>query len=252
MSSLLSRSLGDVKNQSAPSTGPSRSGSSRSSRDSPYSRPSEDKWKHDLYNKAPPPVDAQGNLKKSNKLFISNLHYEGLGQLTILRCPGHVGNSRVTVSETELEKLFAQIGPLSTLPKINYDRSGRSQGTARLAYGSEGLAQRAKEAFDGASAKGQPITVQYDFRVDRVVPEPGTLLARLESDIPNKKNRPYEPPTSGPRPGGPSGAPRVTRKPATATDLDAELDAFMGADKKGVDSVNAGKSTDASADVEMS
>lgn len=39
--------------------------------------------------------------------------------------------------------------------RIKFDRSGRSEGIAWVTYGNEEHAAHAKEAFDGALAKGQ-------------------------------------------------------------------------------------------------
>lgn len=44
---------------------------------------------------------------------------------------------------------------------IQYDRSGRSTGTAIVIYGNVQDAEAAKEEYDGANAKGQPITISY-------------------------------------------------------------------------------------------
>ncbi|GAA5824423.1 hypothetical protein JCM10212_000784, partial [Sporobolomyces blumeae] len=238
-------------------------------------------WKHDMYNDKPAPAASAapggslaarlsgaaapaGNSLKTTKLIIRDLHYE--------------------VSERELELLFVQIGPLASGPKIKvrpsrdslqpamtpltqFDRSGRSEGMAWLSYTTPEHATQAKEAFDGALAKGQNIKVEYDTRVDRTQPAPGSLLARLDAD-PNAPKGPRNAPIRGGRPhvgpqrgvgsdnrtgrgprtsgagdrdsrgersgggerggrGGGGGAGRFKREPKTNDDLDRELEAFM-------------------------
>lgn len=96
---------------------------------------------------------------------------------------------------------------------FKFDRSGRSEGVAWVTYASEKHAAAAKEAFDGAIAKGEldppparvhdnrpapvlnrfvlcsvlapgePIKVDFDYRIDRPLergtPAAGSLLARV-------------------------------------------------------------------------
>ncbi|GAA5827378.1 hypothetical protein JCM5353_001450 [Sporobolomyces roseus] len=271
--SLLSRAMGSItKGSDQPPTGPSNPGNRRQSgggganRASPYARPSGDSWKHDKFaesnsstasNAAAPSSKAGGSLaarlsgngassvgqgQRSNKLVIKDLHYE--------------------VSERELELLFVQIGPIATGPKIKFDKSGRSTGLAWVSYTSEDHAAAAKQAFDGCPAKGQNIKVEYDYRTDRTVPTPGSLLARLDADpnaprgprnasAPIRGGRPHVGPQRGvgavsdsrpPRnaPGGPrrgggvergvggqGGGRGGKREPKTNDDLDKELEAFM-------------------------
>ncbi|GAA5919708.1 hypothetical protein JCM1841_000758 [Sporobolomyces salmonicolor] len=263
MSSLLSRAVGGIQRDdgSAPVNSRRQSGGT-GGRNSPYARPS-DSWKHDRFDQdsqpsASPSSAPEGSLAarlsgnaaapaqtgRSNKLVIRNLHYE--------------------VSERELELLFVQIGPIASGPKIKFDRSGRSEGIAWVTYTSEEHAAQAKEAFDGASAKGQNIKVDFDFRPDRAaergVPAPGSLLARLESD--HSRGPKYASPSSTARGRGGPGAqrgvgsfdprdsrsaprggarggrggrggreggrePRERKEPKTNDDLDRELEAYL-------------------------
>ncbi|GAA5893037.1 hypothetical protein JCM6882_006921 [Rhodosporidiobolus microsporus] len=259
-SSLLDRALSGAQGQ----RGGRKSAGGGTGRNSPYERPAADSWKHDKFsqqqqqeeNDAPrpsfsgagaggkgslaqrlgAPAAAGGKEGRSNKLVIKNLHYE--------------------VSERELELLFVQIGPIATGPKIKFDRSGRSEGIAWVTYGSEAHAAQAKEAFNGAPAKGQPIEVDFDHRPDRAsergAPAPGSLLARLSgggNDSARSSNK-YAPPASsrpargrpergvgsgsgasrggaGGRGGKREGGARQKREPKTNEDLDKELEAFM-------------------------
>ncbi|PGH10006.1 THO complex subunit 4 [Blastomyces parvus] len=78
----------------------------------------------------PPPTGA--------KLRVTNLHYD--------------------LSEDDLEDLFTRVGPINAL-SLRYDRAGRSEGVAFVTYKRLVDAQTAIREFDGANAKGQPITL---------------------------------------------------------------------------------------------
>ncbi|GAA5912885.1 hypothetical protein JCM5296_003895 [Sporobolomyces johnsonii] len=285
MSSLLSRAVGGIRRDdgSAPAN-PRRQSGGTGGRNSPYARPA-DSWKHDKFDQDSQPyaepsspkgslaarlastgAAAPAQTARSSKLVIRNLHYE--------------------VSERELELLFVQIGPIASGPKIKttpltleslppsvdaplpprlkFDRSGRSEGVAWVTYSSEEHAAQAKEAFDGASAKGQNIKVDFDFRPDRAfergVPAPGSLLARLESESSSRGPKyasrggprggdgpqrgvgaSFDPRDSrsaprggarggrGGRGGGREGGrePRERKEPKTNEDLDRELEAYL-------------------------
>ncbi|EEQ88821.1 RNA binding domain-containing protein [Blastomyces dermatitidis ER-3] len=72
------------------------------------------------------------------KLRVTNLHYD--------------------LTEDDLEDLFTRIGPINAL-SLRYDRAGRSEGVAFVTYKRLVDAQTAIREFDGANAKGQPITL---------------------------------------------------------------------------------------------
>jgi len=156
--------------------------------------------------------------------------------------------------------------------RTQYDRAGRSTGLAWVTYDTEDHARKAKDAFDGAPAKGQPLAIAYDLSY-RPAPPAGSLLARLGADSagPDLHRRDWDAPRSsvrdaprrdapsaprgggpgasrgaarGGRPGAPAGraerAPRVKQAPKTAADLDAELEAFMSQPAPGVSPAKGG------------
>jgi len=164
---------------------------------------------------------------KSPKLRIENLHYD--------------------VSERELESLFSQIGTIADGPSIKFDKSGRSEGVAWVTYTNSSDAERAKIEFDGAPAKGQFITVQFDFTGIRSFNATGeSLAARLGvptrgrggkafGDRPKKEYQPANESRgrgrglgrgTGRGRGRGGRGDRGERK--TRADLDAELERFMG------------------------
>ncbi|WFD30867.1 hypothetical protein MSPP1_001891 [Malassezia sp. CBS 17886] len=237
-SRLLQQSLAGVQSQTrgAPDEG---SGAHASL---PASQPRADDgtWQHDKFGDAAPrprphkQAAAGGTL--ATKVAIDDLHYD--------------------VAQDELAGLLSGIGPLAKGPFIKFDASGRSTGHATVWYQSEDDAVAASREFDGSRAKGQtlrvavletaPLFVRTARQAERRREDapgrgalrgaPGrsrgararattTLVERLQSDA----GRPRD---SAPRPKR-RGAARVggraeaARRPASAAELDAELDAFM-------------------------
>lgn len=66
----------------------------------------------------------------------------------------------MTTSNTCLTPPFL---PLPVHPTHQFDRSGRSTGTATVIYKSVSHAIEANREFDGANAKGQPIKISYEI-----------------------------------------------------------------------------------------
>ncbi|KAH6917754.1 hypothetical protein BKA70DRAFT_180 [Coprinopsis sp. MPI-PUGE-AT-0042] len=166
----------------------------------------------------------------SNRLKISNLHYE--------------------VTPQDLSSIFGQIGTLVREPLLWYDGSGRSTGTAVVTFETAAEATRAKNQFDGILAKGQPMEISYQItpRPRRTTSAPSTLsllsriekpplLERLAKDdtatVSNKKTNAKNQRGEGGRIGPirakttRASKPKHPKKPKTAADLDKELDAFM-------------------------
>ncbi|KAI0312769.1 hypothetical protein OF83DRAFT_615071, partial [Amylostereum chailletii] len=210
-------------------------------------RASDDTWVHDKAPRDPATRSTPANGPPTNKLMITNLHYE--------------------VMPKDLMAIFGQIGTLVREPHIRYDRSGRSSGIAIVTYETPTEATRARNQLNGMTAKGQPMTVEFDREVPRRASAPAApsllsriqtpkapLLARLgQSESSAKaaiaKNTKVAAVRGKARPGargrgggGGSGggggggggggskgsaAPRQKPKPKTAQELDSELDTFM-------------------------
>ncbi|KAI8461157.1 hypothetical protein BY996DRAFT_6429470 [Phakopsora pachyrhizi] len=147
MTSLLNRSLNEVRRSRDPIKPREQSVNSKSN----------EQWKHDLYhpdNQSGPNNNDRSSTTqtfgRSTYLLITNLHYD--------------------VSEAELEALFSQIGKIERGPFIKFDQSGRAtEGLAFISYVSENHAEEAIKAFNGALAKGQPIGVQYELSIPKWV-----------------------------------------------------------------------------------
>ncbi|CAL9094157.1 unnamed protein product, partial [Musa acuminata var. zebrina] len=132
MSIALDMSLDDIiknnKKSSAGSrgrgrgsaTGPARRVSIRSAnRSAPYSvgKAPDSAWQHDMYaaqmGGLPAPAARASAIETGSKLYISNLEYG--------------------VSNEDIKELFSEVGDLKRY-SINYDRSGRSKGTAEVVF----------------------------------------------------------------------------------------------------------------------
>lgn len=74
-------------------------------------------------------------------------------------------------------------GKRNLLPSfVQYDRSGRPTGTAIVIFHNVSDAESAKEEYDGANAKGQPITISYEqMRPPRKADSGGAASTDLRS-----------------------------------------------------------------------
>ncbi|KAH7329297.1 hypothetical protein B0I35DRAFT_419892 [Stachybotrys elegans] len=119
-----------------------RDGVKKSFRDE--SRNIDSEWVHDRYednnsHRAPAPRRRRDSLEQEasgSKIRVENIHYD--------------------LTKQDLEELFWRIGRVSRL-QLQYDRAGRSEGTAYVTYERRDDAQEAIRQFDGANANGQPI-----------------------------------------------------------------------------------------------
>ncbi|BGO89944.1 hypothetical protein NBRC10512_001928 [Rhodotorula toruloides] len=252
MASLLERTLGAVRKETASGEGNRRVSGGGQTRGSPYARPGNDSWKHDKFDadgeprgegshrsttRNAPASAGDASSGASAKLIIKNVHYE--------------------VSERELELLFVQ----ANWTDCSWAKD--QKGIAWVTYTNEKHAAQAKEAFNGALAKGEPLEIDFDYRVGPPPgpAAPGTLLARLgnndgrgprfasSADRGSGTRHVSGGAPTGPRsergPGsgrggargsarggrgggaGQQGRDRVRKEPKTADDLDKELEAFM-------------------------
>jgi len=141
-----------------------------------------------------------------------------------------------------------------------YDRSGRSTGTAWIHFIKPSDAELAKARLNGVSAKGQPMKIEIEAARPRDAARVGPggargklisrigslpLLDRIKSptgDISAQRRR-VPPPPRGDRPKSgialnrptvAARAPRALNVPKTAEELDRELDAYLKDDDSGV------------------
>ncbi|KAH8981301.1 hypothetical protein EDB86DRAFT_2954852 [Lactarius hatsudake] len=201
-------------------------------------------WVHD---RAPggPRSTTDPNAAPSNKLVVSNLHYE--------------------ITPKDLTAIFGKIGTLVREPFIRYDRSGRSSGVAIITFETPAEAKLAKKQLDGVLAKGQPISILFDQTPSRrASAPPSSLLSRIQKPpLLNRLDRAHNDakaslmhsrkvgPVRGRGRGRGGGAGRgraANAPPKSAAELDSEIDAFMAVDS--TSGTPAAKSVD-NGDVEM-
>lgn len=111
----------------------------------PDTRADQHKWKHDRLNHRDEnrgeDLFQSSSTTPSAKLMVKGLHYE-------------IGND-------DLHELFQRIGP-TIKASVRFDRSGRSTGVGIVIYENKKDAIRAKQEYDGANAKGQPISISFE------------------------------------------------------------------------------------------
>ncbi|HEV2096780.1 MAG TPA: RNA-binding protein [Chthoniobacterales bacterium] len=71
----------------------------------------------------------------------------------------YVGNLSFNTTETDLQDLFAQAGPVQEVTLMQDKFTGKSRGFAFVTMTSEADAQKAVQEFNGKTVEGRPLTV---------------------------------------------------------------------------------------------
>jgi cold-inducible RNA-binding protein len=71
----------------------------------------------------------------------------------------YVGNLSFNTTETDLQDLFAQVGPVNEVMLMQDKFTGKSRGFAFVTMANEADAQKAITEFNGKTIEGRPLTV---------------------------------------------------------------------------------------------
>ncbi len=71
----------------------------------------------------------------------------------------YVGNLSFNTTETDLQDLFAGVGPVQEVTLMQDKFTGKSRGFAFVTMGSDQDAQNAITQFNGKTVEGRPLTV---------------------------------------------------------------------------------------------
>ncbi|KAK9890938.1 hypothetical protein WA026_012278 [Henosepilachna vigintioctopunctata] len=167
-------------------------------------------WKHDLF-------EGFGPRKLSGARTMTQA---SMGPTKLL-----VSNLDFGVSDSDIQELFAEFGPLKSAA-VHYDRSGRSLGTADVIFERRSDAIKAMKQYNGVPLDGRAMNIQL---TTSEIPSPVRRTSgvgagpKFQNRSPRGAGRARN--TRG-RPAGRGRNPRNQRKPPTAEELDAELEAY--------------------------
>ncbi|CAL9055949.1 unnamed protein product [Musa banksii] len=227
MSSALDMSLDDIIKNNKKSTpggrgrgrgsgaGPARRVPNRSAnRSGPYSvaKAPDSAWQHDKYaaqtGALPAPAGRASSIETGTKLYISNLEYG--------------------VSNEDIKELFSEVGDLKRY-SINYDRSGRSKGTAEVVFSRRADALAAVKRYNNVLLDGKPMKIEVigtNISTPAAIPQSvfGNFNGSSKSTGPGRGS-------TGPQGGGRGrgrgrGRGKGRGEPVSADALDADLDKY--------------------------
>jgi len=107
-------------------------------------------WEHDLYEEE----EEEGVVDQMEGLDNSLFQNQGRGTGTTIS----VSNLDYAVSEQDLKDLFATVG-IVRKAAIKFDRSGRSEGVAKVVFSSNTEALAAIKKYDGVSLDNHPLSI---------------------------------------------------------------------------------------------
>ena len=178
----------------------------------------DDQWDHDMYSGG-----GGGGMRRtgistsSGKLIVSNLDFG--------------------VTDSDIHELFSEFGNLKSAT-VHYDRSGRSLGTAEVAFDRRGDAMKALKQYNGVPLDGRPMRIEMAGVEAEMEPMRRPMGGGVrKSPGPRRSPGPRKSPFRGsggrggggrPNRGGGGRGGRGEKKEAPSKeDLDAEMDTYM-------------------------
>ncbi|XP_042419078.1 THO complex subunit 4B-like [Zingiber officinale] len=231
MSGALDMSLDDIIKSSKKTAGggrgrgregggPSRRAPNRTAnRSAPYSagKAPDSVWQHGMYSTAqaggfPAATARASSIETGTKLYISNLEFG--------------------VSNEDIKELFSEVGDLKRY-SINYDRSGRSKGSAEVVFARRTDAIAAVKRYNNVLLDGKPMKIEIigtNISTPAVVPQ-ATDGAFGKPNGTSKSTGPARVSPGWPRAGGRGrgrsrGRGKGRSEPVSAEALDADLDKY--------------------------
>ncbi|KAF0908274.1 hypothetical protein E2562_023891 [Oryza meyeriana var. granulata] len=159
-----------------------------------------------------PPPPAARSLETGTKLHISNL------------------DAGVTVED--VQELFSEIGELKRY-SVNYDKDGKSQGTAEVVFARKVDALEAIKRYDGVILDGKPMKIDLIGNNSEPSPTPPTAPLLYNPPFPNYPN-------SVPRRGGQRGPFQGNGHPGSGQGIGGGPRGFQGSGRLGSSSQGSG------------
>ncbi|CAO3593876.1 unnamed protein product [Absidia cylindrospora] len=178
-------------------------GPQRHNRRTGLKRSTDQPWSHDLFSGnggGDVPIEARlggGRQQQQRRGGGGNKYGESSRSGTTLT----VENLHYNVTEQDLESVFKLVGTVDKC-KIEFDRSGRSTGIAKIVFPDQDVAQKALDKFNNVDLDGQPMKI--------------TLLNKSSTGGGGRVSSSS----------GRGGSTRQSRSSRNENDLDAELEAY--------------------------
>jgi len=144
-----------------------------------------------------------------------------------------ISNLDFNVSEDDIRELYSPFGETRRLV-MNYDRSGRSLGTAEIVYKNRADAMKAMQKYNGVPLDGKAMRLEVvnSGGVGSVSGGGRMNIPRMNNSRPIPYGGRYQRNSNSQQQRKPRTNNNSNRIEAKADDLDAEMDAYMAAGKK--------------------